>query len=69
MQFAKEYLLPYRASPIHVYTVNFPSFGKKAKASPGTFCGWAGGQMDVPAFLAVVETLNCVVVAVMEGVV
>ena len=26
-------------------------------------------MQDVPAFLAVVETLNCVVVAVMEGVV
>lgn len=66
MQFAKEYLLPCRASPIHVYTVSFPSFGKKAKVSPGTCCGWAGGQMDVPAFLVVVETLNCVVVAVVE---
>lgn len=63
MQFAKEFLLPCRASPIHVYTVSFPSFGKKAKVSPGTCCGWAGGQIDV------VETLNCVVVAVMEVVV
>ena len=69
MQFAKGYLLPWRAFPTHVYTVSFPSFGKKAKVSPDTFCGWAGGQMDVPAFLAVIETLNGVVVALMVVVV
>lgn len=65
MQFAKEYLLPCRASPIHVYTVSFPSFGKKAKYPQAAVDGLVEPD-GCPAFLVVVETLNCVVVAVVE---
>lgn len=68
MQFAKEYLLPCRASPIHVYTVSFPPL-VESKSIPRHLLKWMGWWADgCPCLLVVVETLNCVVVAVVGGV-